>query len=1167
MALTGVGRRLGQHGLVLVSAAVSILVATAVLAAVAGLAGAAATAGVRERLARDPGRVVEVDARWSASGMPAGEHAVRAALERTMGGTPYRTEGAVRAVSAVDLLLPPAGRLSATDATLAALPVALPDPGRYAQLRSGSWPTEGGGTGLPVAIPESAADRLGLDTGSTATVRDPVSGGPLRLTVTGVYRPDPAAAVIWSHLGGADREAPELLLADAARLTSLPGFADRTLAVWLAWPEVDGLELPGLLALRERIAAFAGSTTARSVYRGGTQALAETRVRSDFPAALDRQAVPALTARSEAAVPLALLAALAALVLMLTARRLADALAADRALRHARGAGAVRLLAVSAGEWASAAVPAGLGGLLLAGPLLGVVLRVTGGAGADGAGGAGGAGVAGLAGAAAEAARTAWWAAGFALLVHGTALLLPLAVQPAGPDRWVRRGGGGAGAGRRLGVQRAGVDLALLVPAVLAFLQLRHYQGLVAHRPGIGLGSATDPVLVVAPMVMAVAGAVLLLRLFPLAGRLLERTARRARGLVLPLGAWQLSREAGRQSVPVLATVLAVACGSLAAGVLGALPASDRDRAAFAVGADLRLTGVSGPAPLRQAELAALPGVTGLTPVAERQAYVGGTAVQTVAVDTAVAGAHGLPLLRSDQAAGPVATLLAPLTAPAGGLAVPGRPDGLEAVVQAGADRPLTGAQLLLWVQDAQGLTEQLAAPLTADGRPHVLALPLADGARRAHPLTVSRLGVRFPADLGGRATLDLRVSRISAVGPVGPVGPAGGAGAGGVGGGATVGESTVGESVAGESVALGARTELALPEDRRWYRSGTDFADPTAVGCPATGDGSPYTPARAADDRAAVCSWRGGGAELLGAVLRSQTPAVLPGPDPGAREAAFVVLPAQGGGAAGPGLAVPSVLPAVADRALLDAVGAEVGDTLPLTWERGSAVVQQVRITGELDALPGDVPGRSHLLMDLPALAAARAAAGLAPPADSRWWLRSADPEATRAALDGRGTFGRAESVLQVAGALHEDAFRTGLRSAWVLVLLTAPLFAVTALTLHTVGTARARRREFAVLRALGVRRGELVALLRAEQVAVTALPVLLGGLLGLGLTGLLPWMVLDDGAGPLYPAVLTGPGWPALGLTALGSGLLLTLAVLVLTRLLARVDLVRVLRAGEHG
>ncbi|MFD9067280.1 FtsX-like permease family protein [Kitasatospora purpeofusca] len=1120
MGLAGVWRRISRHGLVLAAVAVSVLVATAVLSAVAGLAQSAATAGVRQRLAADAGRSVEVTARWSAPGLSEADRAVHSALVRTMAGTPFRTETAQRGISTVDLALPPTGRRWATETALPSLLAVLPDPGRHARLRSGSWPdapeaAPAADGGLRVALPEAAADRLGLDSGGSTVVRTPGTGEPLRLTVTGVYRPDPDAAAFWTGLGGAEAASQPLVLVDGARLAALPGFADRMLAVWLALPDTGRSSLPELAALRDRVAAFARSDTARSVYRGAEPALADTSVRSGLPGAVDGQVVPVLTARAETAVPLGLLALLAAAVLVLTARRLADAFAGEQALRSSRGAGTPRLLATAAGEWALAAVPAAVGGLLLTEPLLAAVLRVV-----------------GAQGLAAGDGRTARWAAGFALLVHGTALLLPLARQAVDPgaQRTLR-----ARSPRRPGLQRAGADLVLLALAAFGFLQLRRYEGVVVSNADAGFDSWVDPTLVLAPVVMAVAGGVLLLRLLPAVGRLLERAAGRARGLVLPLGAWRLSRDTGRQAVPVLVTLLAVACSSLAAGVLAALPASDRDRAAYTVGADLRLSGVSGEPGQRHATLAALPGVTGLTPVAEQSAFLGTALVRTVALDSTAASAAGLPRLRPDQADRPVPELLSPLTAvPAQGIALPGEPAALEVTVQASTDLPVPAPGLLLklWIQDADGLTEQLTLPLTADGRPHSLTFPLSDGGRRARPLTLSRLGVHFPGTVALRSTLDLRLPTITAVG------------------------------------AAGGRTDLTLPPGQGWARSGKVLAAPSALGCPGTERGR----SEEVPDQAEACSWQSEGSDLLHTVIRSHEPPVPP--DPVGADAVLAVQPVTGGAPVlrtlpgGAVLPTPPTLPAVADRALLDAVGARVGDTLPLNWERDGRSTQQVLITGEVDVLPGYARGQGHLLLDLRALAANRTLTGAAPPVATHWWLASSDPAATWAAVDGHGGFGRPESALRVADGLADDPFRAGLRCAWLLVLVTAPLFAVTALTLHAVGTVRSRRREFAVLRALGVRRAELTALLRAEQVAVTVLPVLLGGLLGLLLAALLLTLtVLDDYARPVFPAMAAAPGRPAAVLTALAGGLLLTLAVLVLTRLLARVDLVRALRAGDDG
>ncbi|MEE1825306.1 FtsX-like permease family protein [Streptomyces sp. BE20] len=1121
MVLAGVRRRIGRHGLVLAALAVSILVATAVLSAVTGLAQSAATAGVRQRLDADAGRSVEVTARWTAPGLPAADRAVHSALVRTMAGTPFRTETAQRGIGTVDLPLPPNGRCWATETVLSGRLAVLPAPDRFAQLRSGTWPdapeaAPAAGDGLRVALPETTADRLGLDSGSTTAIRTPGTGEPLRFTVTGVYRPDPDAAAFWTGLGGPDAAEQALVLVDGARLAALPGFTGRMLAVWLALPDTGRSSLSELTALRDRVTVFARSDTARSVYRGAEPALTDTAVRSTLPAAVDRQVVPVLTARAEIAVPLGLLALLASVVLVLTARRLADAVAGEHALQSSRGAGAARLLAAAAGEWALAAVPAAVGGVLLAEPLLAAVLRAV---GADGL--------------AAGDGRTVWWAAGFVLLVQGAALLLPLARQAMDPgaQRALR-----ARSPRRLGLQRAGADLALLAVAAFGYFQLDHYEGVVVKNAGVGFDSSVDLTLVLAPLVMAVAGAVLMLRVLPAVGRLLERSARRARGLVLPLGAWRLSRDAGRQSVPVLVTLLAVACSSLAAGVLAALPTSDRDRAAYAVGADLRLSGVSGAIGQRHAALAALPGVTSLTPVSEQTAYLGTTVVQTVAVDTTAASAAGLPRLRPDQAARPLQELLAPLTAvPAQGLVLPGEPAALNVTVRASTDLPIPAPGLLLqlWIQDADGLTDQLTAPLPTDGLPHSLTFALADSDRRARPLTLSRLGIHFPGSTLLRSTLDLRLPKVTAV------------------------------------TATGERTDLSLPPGQNWARSGKVLATPVALDCP----GTERRPTDDIASQAEACTWQSEGSDLLHTVIRSHLPENPP--DPAGSDAVLAVQPVSGDSVpelravqGGAFLPVPPILPVLADRVLLDAVNARVGDTVPLNWERDGQSTQKVRITGEVDVLPGYSRGQGHLLLDVRALAAHRTLTGAAPPVATRWWLASSDPEATWAAVDGRGEFGRPQSALRVAGGLADDPFRAGLRCAWLLVLVTAPFFAVTALTLHAVSTVRSRRREFAVLRALGVRRAELTALLRAEQVAVTVLPVLFGGLLGLLLAALLLALtVLEDYGGSVFPAIVADPGRPAAVLTALAGGLLLTLAVLVLTRLLARVDLVRALRAGDDG
>ncbi|CAM5519639.1 hypothetical protein SCYAM73S_05502 [Streptomyces cyaneofuscatus] len=61
-------------------------------------------------------------------------------------------------------------------------------------------------------------------------------------------------------------------------------------------------------------------------------------------------------------------------------------------------------------------------------------------------------------------------------------------------------------------------------------------------------------------------------------------------------------------------------------------------------------------------------------------------------------------------------------------------------------------------------------------------------------------------------------------------------------------------------------------------------------------------------------------------------------------------------------------------------------------------------------------------------------------------------------------------------------------------LVRYLAPGFAVVAFTVHAVVSTRQRRKEFALLRAIGVRAGHLSTLLGAEQLGLTLFAVVRG-------------------------------------------------------------------------
>ena len=93
-------------------------------------------------------------------------------------------------------------------------------------------------------------------------------------------------------------------------------------------------------------------------------------------------------------------------------------------------------------------------------------------------------------------------------------------------------------------VQRAGLDLILVAVALVAYWQLRRYGGPVVESIQGRLG--IDPLLIAAPALGLLAGAVLALRVVPAAASVVERLASSARGMVAALGTRELARRPQR---------------------------------------------------------------------------------------------------------------------------------------------------------------------------------------------------------------------------------------------------------------------------------------------------------------------------------------------------------------------------------------------------------------------------------------------------------------------------------------------------------------------------------------------------------------------------------------------------------------------------------------------
>ncbi|MFJ2889200.1 FtsX-like permease family protein [Streptomyces sp. NPDC087305] len=666
----------------------------------------------------------------------------------------------------------------------------------------------------------------------------------------------------------------------------------------------------------------------------------------------------------------------------------------------------------------------------------------------------------------------------------------------------------GARGARAAAAQRLGVDLALVAVATLGYLELRRHHSLIAD---VGSGSASvDPVLVLVPTLVAGAAALLLLRLLPLTSLLLDAFGRRGRGLVLALAGWQLSRRAARNAGPVVLMCLAVAVSAFATTALACLGGLASEEAAFTVGADVRIDPSADdgyPDAVLGAAYRALPGVTSVTPVTRATVNLPGGATEDLV------GTVG----------GPAPRTLAPAVP---GIRLPGRPTALLLDERLRGDGSRVAPSLELTVQDASGLVSVVPARLpAADGTRHTVAVPLAvalsGGHPRTYPLTVTAISV-LPQPNVAPARLDLDLLRVGA------------------------------REAADTWVAR-------LPGGQAWS-DGTDHAaDATEGACKGKLAGS-YEPGVPG-----VCSIAPPGPEVLRATVStgvrpsqaiSDTFGGLSADDyttkPGS-QVRFVAGPSGG----------PAPLPVRADSSTLNAARLHIGSTTTLDLGGGRIAA---RIVGRVDSPPGLGRAQGHLIVDLRQLSSALTFVGADQEDPAFWWLGSTAGARTAAAAEAQPALGAVTTTARTAAALQADPFRGGLRRVLELVRYLAPGFAVIAFTVHAVVSTRERRKEFALLRAIGVRAKSLSALLGAEQVGLALFAVIPGALLGMALAAVvLPLVTVDDTGQAPYPPLPRITPWATVTLTTLATALAISVIVLALARLLARVDLVRVLRAGE--
>jgi hypothetical protein len=288
------------------------------------------------------------------------------------------------------------------------------------------------------------------------------------------------------------------------------------------------------------------------------------------------------------------------------------------------------------------------------------------------------------------------------------------------------------------GVSRAGADLALIVLAVLAGWQLRHYSAVSSGANG---NYGVDPVVVAAPALALAGGTVLALRLLPGLGKACDRLAARGRRLTAAMASWQISRQPIRQGGAALLIVLAVATGALALSQRQSWTSSGHDQANFSVGADVQVDTIQPLSAAQAGALADAPRVRHETPVAAFPGDAPGA--QTIAVDTNQVAS--VALLRADQTPLPPASLFAKIKphGPPPGLTL--STNRVQLTMRLGpATLGLAPATVSVSAEDAAGNVYLLdAGTLPADGRDHTLSATVSP-AGAITPVRLIEVGVSY---------------------------------------------------------------------------------------------------------------------------------------------------------------------------------------------------------------------------------------------------------------------------------------------------------------------------------------------------------------------------------------------------------------------------------------
>jgi FtsX-like permease family len=1078
----------------LCAAFVTVLVAATLIAAIPIYSEAVARSGLERSLEQAPvtATSLEVSGYVDAADYAAADRDVTRAVERALeptGGEIFRSG------RSDSFALPsfPEGSL--------ALVGFFEGIEEHARLAEGDWPTGPGSA----ALSQPAARLLEVSAGDTLTLRSQTGAEEQPdVEVSGVYRIDSVDDPFWRadplELEGVARGDFTTYGPLVVTRSAFPDFASGPTQVrWRIAPRFDRLAVDEVAELR---AGVEGLEAALAPEGAGPESL---EVEGGLAGILTEAERSLTVARSGVLVPSLQLAILAAYALLFTAFLMAEERRLETVLLQARGADSRRVALVALVEGLLVALPAALAGPWLAalslrllnrfGPLAEIDLSLD-----------------------PHVGREAYVLAAVAAVASVAALVVPalrsqrvaLAVAQLGrpPEKGF--------------VERARLDLVLLVLALLAYWQLRRYGGTLIEDAQGTLG--IDPFLIAAPALGLLAGAVLALRVVPAVALLAERLGSSARGVVPPLGTRQLSRRPRTYARAALLLTLALAIGLFAAAFGSTWTRSQQDQADHEAGADVRVKPDERSGALPRLALPRayedLPGVQAVAPgLTEGFDLPGAAAGALVAIDAE--RAPEVVSLREDLADEPTDELFRPLAARRTELPALRLPRGtreLALTVRGDLD---PRAQRFGFFGAVPGLGNVGVFPPT-------LALVVRDEAGvlhwyRAGELTKPDQRRRVVVDLAGAGAqgenvepaypLELVSIELGVVAPF-----------------------LVPNEGELEVLALGARSEggawapldLEAPE---W-----SVLEPQLAGAQTAPDGQISETPRAP------------------LVLRLTTGSS----DQDEVEVAFRLLPGKS--------RVVAPVPALVTEPFLEATGSRTGEVVPLELAGARRPVEIVNVLEGFPTVPAD---DAALVVDYRSYSALSYLAEGTIVQPDEWWIDAAAgraaPVATRLAAPPFSS-AEVESRQVLARTLQNDPVALGTIGALSLGFLAAAVFAAVGFAVSAAVSARQRTTEFAVMRSLGLSSRQLSGWLVVENGVLVLVSLACGTLLGLLLARfVLPTVSLTQSGEETFPSPIVEIPWGTVAALELGLLAVLALIIVIEVRVLRRIRVAATLRASE--